>query len=149
MIDIPKTPGPIPATGICGVGRGVGEACASGRDVGVGVLAIPPQIQSDCSTHEAFLHAPSLQVRLLGHSLSDAQTALHWDMGVGDTPGGNVGVTVAVAKGVPVGVFVGVEVGVWVGVDDGVPVSVGVIDPVGVGVGLDNANVSVHAGATA
>ena len=141
MIDIPKTPGPIPATGICGVGRGVGEACASGRDVGVGVLAIPPQTQSDCSTHEAFLHAPSLQVRLLGHSLSDAQTALHWDMGVGDVLGGDVGVS----DGVPVGVLVGV----LVGVDDGVGVSVGVIDPVGVGVGLDNANVSVHAGATA
>lgn len=132
-IDIPKTPGPIPATGTCGVGRGVGEACASGGDVGVGVLAIPPQIQSDCSTHEAFLHAPSLQVRLLGHSLSDAQTALHWDMGVGDAPGGDVGVS----DGVPVGVLVGV----LVGVDDGVPVSVGV--------GEEIANVNVHAGAAA
>lgn len=131
------------------MGKGVGEACANGGDVGVGVLAIPPQIQSDCSTHEAFLHAPSLQVRLLGHSLSDAQTALHWDIGVGDAPGGDEGVGDGVPVGVLVGVSVGVEVGVLVGVDDGVPVSVGVIDPVGVGVGEEIANVKVHAGATA
>ena len=63
-------------------------------------------------------------------------------MGVGvGTPGGSVGV----------GVAVGPEVGVGVGVTIPVGVGVGVTIPVGVGVGVEAAkvNVSWHAGAIA
>ena len=82
-------------------------------------------------------------MRLLGHSLSESQIALHCDIGVGVAPGGVVGVVV----GLFVGVLLGVPVGVFIGVSVGVPVNVGV--SVAVGVGEAMRNVSVHAGATA
>ena len=67
MTEIPTAPGPIPETGTLGVDWAGGVPWVTG-----GVHE-----QSTSSVHDEFLHAPSLQVRLLGHSLSEAQIALH------------------------------------------------------------------------
>src|SRR5689334_3770944 len=131
IIDTPKTLGPVPDTGILGVGAGV----------------VSVQAQFAWVEQEGFLHDPSIQTNPLEQSVLSVQALLQlaavW---------AGVGVAVGLTT-VCLGVGVGVDVGVGVGVAVAVGVGVGVAVFVGVGVGEPvltvMLNVSVQAGTAA
>ena len=114
MIDAPRIDGPLPETGIFGVG------CASEI----------PQVQLVCVVQDGFLHAPPIHTKPPVQSEFNVQDVLQ---PVGGRCGVGVGVGVAVGVGVTVPVGVGVAVGVGVRVGVGVGVEVTVL----VGVGTD------------
>lgn len=91
MIDIPKTLGPMPATGTLGVGCGGGEASLRGGDVGMGV--------GDSSGGDVGV--------TIGDAVGDEAGVA---VAVGDAVGLAVGVAVGVDVGVPVIVGVGVAI---------------------------------------